>query len=72
MCKQSHHLFLNLYYALVILSFIGFFVHADKNECLVNRGGCSHACINTFGSYYCTCPSGYFLSYNGKTCEGEG
>ncbi|XP_078611118.1 epidermal growth factor-like protein 7 isoform X1 [Branchiostoma floridae x Branchiostoma japonicum] len=34
----------------------------DTNECASYNGGCSHYCVNTDGSYYCTCRTGYSLS----------
>ncbi|XP_019631490.1 PREDICTED: neurogenic locus notch homolog protein 1-like [Branchiostoma belcheri] len=34
----------------------------DINECSSNNGGCAHNCVNTDGSYYCTCRTGYQLS----------
>lgn len=43
----------------------------DINECQVSQGNCSHNCINNFGSYRCTCPSGYYLGIDGKTCQGS-
>ena len=42
----------------------------DVNECLVANGGCMQSCINTAGSYYCTCGSGYTLNTDGHNCEG--
>ena len=33
--------------------------------------GCSHGCNNTEGAYYCTCPVGYELSDDSRTCVGE-
>lgn len=42
----------------------------DINECLVSRGNCSHTCTNIVGSYRCSCPRGYALGMNGKTCQG--
>ena len=43
----------------------------DVNECSVLNGDCSQLCTNTIGSYFCTCISGYFLTVNNKTCNGE-
>lgn len=39
------------------------------NECAVNNGNCSHACIDLPLSYRCDCESGYQLVGN-YTCEG--
>ncbi|KAL7987273.1 hypothetical protein Chor_006192 [Crotalus horridus] len=49
---------------------------ADVNECEIYKleGAprlCMHACINTPGSYHCSCPPGYKLFNNGKNCEGD-
>ena len=41
----------------------------DINECNSNHG-CSHTCANTPGSFRCTCPGGYQLTSNQRTCEG--
>ncbi|KAM8977446.1 growth arrest-specific protein 6 [Pelodytes ibericus] len=41
----------------------------DVNECAVINGGCSHYCINKRGTHHCSCPSGYKLHANNKTCE---
>ncbi|TAF43918.1 MAG: hypothetical protein EAZ63_13030 [Runella slithyformis] len=44
----------------------------DFNECLVNNGSCSHECINTAGSYHCSCPEDHVLQSDRLTCtEGE-
>lgn len=42
----------------------------DKNECLVNNGGCSQLCVDTPAGFYCDCRNGYKLMDN-KTCEGN-
>ena len=43
---------------------------ADINECLMNNGGCSQICINTNGSFMCSCLTGYSLSIDNTTCQG--
>ena len=41
---------------------------ADVNECGLDKGGCDHKCVNTGGSYHCTCAEGYSLQRDNKTC----
>lgn len=41
----------------------------DINECYYSNGGCQHGCVNTYGSYYCYCYSGYKLNSDSKTCS---
>ena len=41
---------------LVIINFI------DIPNCDFDNGGCNGTCINTNGSYYCTCDAGYTLN----------
>uniref|UniRef100_A0A8C3GTY1 Fibulin 7 n=1 Tax=Corvus moneduloides TaxID=1196302 RepID=A0A8C3GTY1_CORMO len=46
----------------------------DLNECEVyqQEGGprlCAHACVNIPGSFRCSCPAGYVLLGDGKSCE---
>ncbi|XP_014244418.1 fibrillin-2-like [Cimex lectularius] len=44
----------------------------DLNECHIMPNACgSGDCINTDGSYRCTCPPGYVLDSNGKNCIDE-
>uniref|UniRef100_A0A8B9JL61 Signal peptide, CUB and EGF-like domain-containing protein 3 n=1 Tax=Astyanax mexicanus TaxID=7994 RepID=A0A8B9JL61_ASTMX len=40
------------------------------DECSINRGGCKFGCVNTLGSYECTCPPGYKMQWNKKDCIG--
>ncbi len=42
----------------------------DIDECKT-RGRCQHSCQNTPGSYRCTCPAGYRIAANGRTCMGK-
>ena len=44
---------------------------ADINECTSNNGNCEHICINTNGSYSCSCYNGYSLDMNRKNCTGK-
>ncbi|KAM9810462.1 hemicentin-1 [Neosynchiropus ocellatus] len=40
----------------------------DVDECL-HRKPCQHECRNTIGSFQCSCPAGYQLLPNGRTCK---
>ncbi|PNF18496.1 hypothetical protein B7P43_G09033, partial [Cryptotermes secundus] len=40
----------------------------DVDECSYSNGDCEITCRNTPGSYQCTCPSGFRLSADRKTC----
>ena len=41
----------------------------DIDECK-RQVRCQHGCRNTLGSYQCTCPDGYRLAANHRTCQG--
>ena len=42
------------------------------DECTnVTNNGCSDLCVNTIGSFLCTCPLGYELNSDERTCIGK-
>ncbi|KAL3832190.1 hypothetical protein ACJMK2_023853, partial [Sinanodonta woodiana] len=41
----------------------------DLNECNTSSHGCNHTCVNTDGSYYCTCGGSLRLHANKKDCQ---
>ena len=44
---------------------------SDIDECVNTYHGCHHDCMNTIGSYICTCYDGYLLSEDDdRSCEG--
>ena len=59
----------------ILLIYIFNLLSSDKDECDVNNGGCdivNGLCINTPGSYHCTCKQGYQLKENSELlCEGK-
>ncbi|CAL1528874.1 unnamed protein product [Lymnaea stagnalis] len=44
----------------------------DKDECVVNNGGCQHICKNTIGSYHCACQNGFALHDDLHGCKEGG
>ena len=48
-----------------------FLPFTDVNECQVKNGGCEHLCVNTAGSFYCTCKAGYTIDFDNTTCYGK-
>lgn len=47
-----------------------FVLRPDINECERLPQPCAHQCINTPGSFKCTCPPGRHLLGDGKSCAG--
>lgn len=40
---------------------------ADINECEIDNGNCSNGtCVNTNGSFYCSCHKGFVMSEDDK------
>nr|XP_013012185.1 epidermal growth factor-like protein 8 isoform X2 [Cavia porcellus] len=42
--------------------------HVDLDECRAGVSRCSHRCLNTAGSFTCSCPRGQVLGPDGLTC----
>uniref|UniRef100_A0A8C2V564 Epidermal growth factor-like protein 8 n=1 Tax=Chinchilla lanigera TaxID=34839 RepID=A0A8C2V564_CHILA len=42
--------------------------HVDVDECRPGISPCSHSCLNTAGSFTCSCPRGQVLGSDGLTC----
>ena len=43
----------------------------DIDECVEGVNKCEQKCINTIGSYYCDCITGYRLRTNQRKCKGN-
>ena len=41
----------------------------DKNECDVNNGGCNQTCVNSPGSFNCTCNPGFAVPPPTPVCK---
>jgi len=41
----------------------------NVDECLYENGGCQHYCVDTDGSFQCSCREGYFLAPDSRSCE---
>ena len=44
---------------------------ADRDECSDRPRPCSHSCHNSPGRFSCSCPAGFALARDGRTCRGE-
>ena len=44
---------------------------SDVNECQTSNGGCEQVCINTVGSFECSCNLGFSLLSGGINCSGK-
>lgn len=43
----------------------------DKEECILNNGGCEYICVNSYLSYGCYCCGGYIVVVDNKNCNGS-
>ena len=43
---------------------------SDINECTSRSHNCAQVCINTAGSFTCSCNSGHTLAADGHSCTG--
>ncbi len=51
---------------------LAFIVSTDMDECgMSNVHNCSMGCQNTYGSFNCTCNSGFELDSDGRNCNGK-
>lgn len=65
-CKDKESVFVNTVCPLRLVNWL-----VDINECLEDKSVCQGGdCINTKGSYECTCPDGFQLNDN-KGCQGK-
>ena len=44
--------------------------HTDIDECLLDDHNCTLTCVNTMGSFECSCGPGLRLAEDETTCEG--
>lgn len=58
-----------LFHSIVHLKFVHLF-SKDVDECKEGTSSCEFGCVNTVGSYTCSCLPGYVLNRDGKTCRG--
>ena len=52
--------------------FLFLILHPDIDECTQGLAGCSYNCINTPGSFFCTCMDGFELLSDNRSCAGDG
>ncbi len=56
-----------MYWLLVIKHFSP----ADIDECTEEIDRCEQDCMNTIGSYNCSCGSGFIIDVDGYSCDGK-
>lgn len=54
-----------------IISYVMMCLSIDDDECRMNSTNtCQHVCVNTAGSYRCSCNSGFRINSDGRSCTG--
>ena len=43
---------------------------SDVDECVTRTHMCAQICLNTNGSYTCSCRDGFTLNADGRRCDG--
>ena len=70
---MAMHAMVNFLIRIYNYGLVSFICYTDINECLLEEGVCpaGSRCMNTIGSYTCTCGTGYFLFTKNNTCSGR-
>ena len=59
-----------MYVCCSVANCVNFFI-ADIDECVDNTTLCDQICVNTDGSYFCSCMGGYALVQERNQCKGN-
>ena len=57
-------------YALLSLQVMIVCMFVDLEECVEGQHQCQQRCINTFGSFKCSCDDGYQAAHDQTSCTG--
>ena len=60
--------FLGTYFIVFSADIVSLLADECKDK---EKSGCSQGCLNTAGSYVCSCHYGYSLANDNKTCNGK-